>query len=84
MAVEEARGARVIPPAVSGVPYDYELTKVWARITAEAERRGRRMETGDAWIAATAVHRSLPLYAHDRDFLGLGISGLSVVSTLDG
>lgn len=66
------------------IPYDYELTKVWARITAEAERKGRRMEAGDAWIAATAVHRALPLYAHDRDFLGLDISGLAVVSALEG
>ncbi|HEX9835596.1 MAG TPA: PIN domain-containing protein [Alphaproteobacteria bacterium] len=62
------------------IPYDYGLTRVWARVTASEERAGRPFETADAWIAATAVHRELPLYAHDSDFLGRSIAGLNVVS----
>jgi len=65
------------------IPFDMELTKVWARITVDAERLGRRLEAGDAWIAATAVHRGLPLYTEDRDLLGLPIPGLQVISSLD-
>jgi tRNA(fMet)-specific endonuclease VapC len=48
------------------IPYDYELARVWARVSVEAERAGRRLETADAWIAATAVHRRLTLLAHER------------------
>ena len=62
------------------IPYDYELARIWARLCVEAERGGRRLETGDAWIAATAVHRRLTLFTHDRDLKGLPVSGLTVVS----
>jgi tRNA(fMet)-specific endonuclease VapC len=62
------------------IPYDYELARVWARVCVEAERVGRRLEAGDAWIAATAVHRQIPLLVHDRDFKNLPISGLTVIS----
>ena len=55
-------------------PYDYELARVWARVCVEAERMGRRLEVGDAWIAATAVHRRIALLVHDRDFVNLPIS----------
>jgi tRNA(fMet)-specific endonuclease VapC len=61
------------------IPYDYELTRVWARLSVEAERAGRRLETADAWIAATAVHRRLPLITHDRDLKDLPVTGLTVV-----
>jgi predicted nucleic acid-binding protein len=62
------------------IPYDYEPARVWARVCVEAERAGRRLEAGDAWIAATAVHRRIVLLAHDRDFINLPISGLSAIS----
>jgi tRNA(fMet)-specific endonuclease VapC len=62
------------------IPYDYERARVWARLSVEAQRAGRRLETGDAWIAATAVHRRLMLFTHDRDLRDLPVSGLTVVS----
>ncbi len=65
------------------VPYDYELARIWARITAHSESIGRRLESGDAWIAATALHRSLPLFTHDRDFVQAQIPGLAIVTFLD-
>lgn len=64
------------------VPFDHELARVWARVRAEAEAKGRSLETGDCWIAATAVHRQIPLYTHDRDFIDLDVTGLTVVSEL--
>ena len=64
------------------IPYDYELARVWARVCVEAEAAGRPFETGDAWIAATAMHRGLTLFTHDRDFIGRSIAGLTVVSFL--
>lgn len=64
------------------VPYDLELARTWAEITEHCRRRGRRLESGDAWIIATAVHRGLPLATHDADHLGLGISKLELMSAL--
>ncbi|TMQ35002.1 MAG: type II toxin-antitoxin system VapC family toxin [Planctomycetota bacterium] len=64
------------------VPYDLDLGKVWAEVIAHCKRRGRRLESGDAWIIATAVHRRLPLASHDADHLGLRIPKLEVISAL--
>jgi tRNA(fMet)-specific endonuclease VapC len=65
------------------IPYDYELAKVWASVMEESKREGRRFEAGDCWIAATAVHRQIPLLSHDRDFAGRSISGLNVVAYIE-
>lgn len=62
------------------IPYDFELAKVWAKVTAQCKKKGRRLEAGDAWIAATAVHRRIPLLTHDRDYVGLEVEGLKVIS----
>lgn len=62
------------------IPYDFELAKAWARINAQCKKRGRRLEAGDAWIVATAVHRGIPLLTHDRDHVGLELEGLKVIS----
>lgn len=62
------------------IPYDAELGKVWAQVMASSRKQGRRLEAGDAWIAATAIHHHLRLLTHDRDFLPLKLAGLDVVS----
>lgn len=64
------------------IPYDFELAKTWARINAQCKKIGRRLEAGDAWIVATAIHRKIPLLTHDGDHLGLEIPDLQVVSYL--
>lgn len=66
------------------IPYDYELAQVWARVMAESRRQGRRLESGDCWIAATAVHHGIPLLVHDSDFVGLSIAGLQIVTYWSG
>jgi tRNA(fMet)-specific endonuclease VapC len=62
------------------IPYDYELARVWAKVAILARSQGRRLEAGDTWIAATAVHRNIPLLTHDGDYVDLKIEGLKVVS----
>ena len=62
------------------IPYDSELAKVWARLGTHCKRIGRRLESGDAWIAATAIRYRIPLLAHDRDHVGLNYSGLQVIT----
>jgi len=61
------------------IPYDAELARQWARLMTHARARGRRLEAGDAWIAATAVRHRISLITHDADFTSLNLSGLSVV-----
>lgn len=62
------------------VPYDYALAQVWAKMMESSSREGRRFEAGDCWIAATAVHRNIPLLTHDKDFVSRSISGLHVIT----
>jgi len=61
------------------IPYDLELARVWARVMTHSKRIGRRLEAGDAWIAATAVRRQIPLVTHDRDFVDLDLPGFGVI-----
>lgn len=61
------------------IPYDPELAKTWARLTTHCKRIGRRLEAGDAWIAASAVHYKLTLLTHDNDHVGLNFPDLNVV-----
>ena len=65
------------------IPYDYALAQAWARAMQSSQKEGRRLDSGDCWIAATAIHRRIPLLTHDRDFLVLPIPGLKVISYLE-
>ena len=48
-----------------------EIVEICARLRAAREHAGRRLETADAWIAATAIYLDCPLASHDRDFSGI-------------
>ena len=65
------------------IPYDYALAQAWARAMQSSRKEGRRLDSGDCWIAATAIHRQIPLLTHDRDFLDLPIPGFQVISYLE-
>ncbi len=65
------------------IPYDYELAQVWARVMQQSKEEGRRFEAGDCWIAATAVHRKIPLLSHDKDFANRSIRGLKVITYVE-
>jgi predicted nucleic acid-binding protein len=61
------------------VPFDRDLCQTWAEIRYEAHSVGRKIETADAWIAATARLYQSPLITHNRaDFDWL--NGLTVIS----
>lgn len=62
------------------IPYELELAKTWAQLSTHCKRIGRRLEAGDAWIAATAVRFRIPLLTHDRDHVGLRYPDLHVIS----
>lgn len=50
------------------VEYSSELADCWATVMHESRIAGRRLEVGDAWIAAAALSLNAPLLTHDRDF----------------
>ena len=47
---------------------DLALVHISAQLRAEREKAGRRLNTADAWIAATAILLDCPLASHDGDF----------------
>ena len=55
---EEMRGLRAV----------ISLQSREARVRNERERAGRKLNTADAWIAATAIMLACPLASHDADF----------------
>lgn len=59
-------------------PFDHRLCLEWAEVNHSAERNGRRINCGDAWIAATARMHSIPLVTNNvSDYSG--IEGLTVL-----
>ena len=54
------------------VPFHEELCVKWAEATDSARRRGRPIDSSDAWVAATALHYDVPLVTYNRsDYLGV-------------
>ena len=54
------------------VPSSRDLVLKWAEVMVVARRNGRRLETADAWIAATATLYGAPLVTHNAsDYRGV-------------
>jgi predicted nucleic acid-binding protein len=63
-------------------PWNLALCRAWAEATHEARRRGRPIQTADAWIAASAILHGIPLVTHNRgDYAG--VTRLTIVSETD-
>lgn len=51
-----------------GLEVDQRIASAYARLVAEARKRGRRPRANDTWIAATALVHEIPVVTRDRDF----------------
>jgi len=61
------------------VPSSHDLVRKWADVMVASRKSGRRLETADACIAATAVLYHAPLITHNaRDYSG--VPGLTIIS----
>ena len=40
---------------------------MWGKVSREARRKGRPIQTADAWIAASALHYEAPLITNNAD-----------------
>jgi predicted nucleic acid-binding protein len=38
----------------------------WAQVSFAAKKKGRPIQTADAWIAASALYYQVPLITHNR------------------
>jgi predicted nucleic acid-binding protein len=62
----------------AALPVDSKVAPHYGRLIAEARRRrGKKLSTADALIAATAAAHQLPLITRDRDFAN--IEGIDAV-----
>ena len=61
------------------VPSSSDLCHKWAEAMVAAQAAGRRIESADAWIAATAVLYKAPLVTHNRNDY-LGVPGLKLIT----
>jgi len=53
-------------------PFDEGLCVKWAEATDSARRRGRPINSSDAWVAAVALHYDVPLVTHNSaDYVGV-------------
>src|SRR5438105_8525493 len=48
------------------LPVSRELCVKWAEVAVAAKRRGRPIQTADAWIAASALYYQVPLITNNR------------------
>jgi len=63
-----------------GVVYaDEELCNLWARITINAQKKGRPIGTADAWVAAAALMFDVPLITHNRKHFE-NVENLKIIS----
>jgi tRNA(fMet)-specific endonuclease VapC len=51
------------------LPYHKQMAELCAKLMAECEHAGRRMDWPDAWIATTAIWYGATLVTHDLGFL---------------
>jgi tRNA(fMet)-specific endonuclease VapC len=58
---------------------DDKLCESWAQIKFDARRRGKPIDTADAWIAAVALMFDIPLVTHNRKHFE-NIKGLQIIS----
>ena len=61
------------------VPFHLDMIELFARLRAHRRRIGHEIETGDAWIAATALWLACPVVTHNRRHFE-DIPGLEVIS----
>jgi len=58
---------------------DEKLCEIWAEIKSDAHRKGRPIETADAWVAAVALMFDIPLVTNNRKHFE-NVGNLKIIS----
>ena len=61
----------------------FSTCEIWAEIRSHTQRLGRRMESEDAWVAASAIYLDLPLVTHNARHYE-HVPGLTLLTSADG
>jgi tRNA(fMet)-specific endonuclease VapC len=61
------------------LPVSRELCLRWAEVGFNAKKKGRPIQTADAWIAASALNYQVPLITNNKDDYS-AIDGLVVLA----
>src|SRR6266571_1715489 len=61
------------------LPVSRELCIKWAEVAFGAKRKGRPIQTADAWIAASALYYQVPLITNNRGDYSI-VDGLALLS----
>jgi tRNA(fMet)-specific endonuclease VapC len=61
------------------LPVSRDLRGKWAEVSFAAKRKGRPIQTADAWIAASALYYQVPLITNNRSDYSL-VDGLALLS----
>jgi len=59
-----------------------QLCQAWADVCYQVRQSGRKIQTADAWIAATALLYDVPLVTHNADDFA-GVPALIIISERD-
>lgn len=63
------------------IPYDDEVARTWARLSAAAQRRGRPRPQNDTWVAACCVRHGIGLVTvNQKDFVDFPQDGLILLT----
>ncbi len=58
---------------------DEKFCEIWAEIKSDAHRKGRPIETADAWVAAVALMFDIPLVTNNRKHFE-NVGNLKIIS----
>lgn len=72
------RTLRAIQATYVALPVDETAASAFAELVATARQAGTRPKVQDAWIAATARARGVPVYTQDADFEDLAVDVVRV------
>ena len=61
------------------LPVSRELCAKWAEISFNAKKKGRPIQTADAWVAASALYYQVPLITNNRSDYSM-VDGLALLS----
>jgi predicted nucleic acid-binding protein len=74
--------AQTLKASYTLLSFDIRLCQIWGEIRAKRQSAGNSISSQDAWIAATALHYSLPLATHNpKDFAR--IPDLRIITTVE-
>ena len=75
---QRLRTLRAIQATYVALPVDENVASAFAELVATARQAGVRPKVQDAWIAATARARGVPVYTQDADFDDLAVDVVRV------